>query len=460
MRNRCGALDFSNRRSFLRATGLGMAAAPFIPLLEAQAEAAPQQRLVIMVGSNGIGNVSQFYPTGDTTNFTMGSTTKSLEPLKQHLICFGSEFDGRIDGGPIPHPESAANLLTATDPDSPPESQDPETRNNGTRATGPSVDQVIAKQIGKGTRFESLALGCGSISANLLGGSIVYRGSKDPIVAELDAFVTFDRLFPNIMAPPTTPGTKGPRDGDDAVLFDAVAKGVGSIRKRVGAEDARRLDAHLDSINSLRTRLATMQQSGGGTSGVGCVAPMTPPRDNNSRTFQTKNPAIFLKEIMQVNVDMAVAAMACDLTRVVVFQVGATTALWPPAFMALRQTLHEVSHQDPTGMTRYTAFTIEHGFKYLLDKMKASTDGTSTLLDSSAVFWSNEFADGNAHSMKSLPIIAAGGAGGKWKTGRFLRFGRRRRHVDFLVSLCRTFGLNVNTFGQDPTAGPIAELGV
>ena len=453
MFNRYGAINFANRRSFLRAMGVGAAAAPFVPLLEAQAATVPK-RLVIMVGSNGVGNLSQFYPTGDTNNFTMGSTTKSLEPNKKDLICFGNEFDGRIMGGAIPHPEAAGNLLTASTPDSPPTSVDVDTRNRGTRASGPSIDQVIAKQIGKGTAFESLALGCGSQSANGLGGSIVYRGAKDPIVAELNVFATFDRLFP-LGAATGAPG-KSVRDGDSAALMDTVAKSLTSMKGRVGTEDSRRIDAHIESVAALRTRLVSLSNAGGG--GASCMGPAMPPRDNPVM-FQSANGGRFLKEIMQANVDVAVAAMACDLTRVVVFQVGATTALWPPAFIGLRETLHDVSHRNPTGMTQYTAYTIQHGFKYLLDKMKAvGAEGTDNLLYNSAVMWSNEFGDGNAHSMASLPIIAAGNAGGKWKTGRYLRFGKRRRHIDFLMSVFRAFDMDVKTFGNDPSGGPINEM--
>ena len=59
-----------------------------------------------------------------------------------------------------------------------------------------------------------------------------------------------------------------------------------------------------------------------------------------------------------------------------------------------------------------------------------------------------------------MPIIAAGQAGGKWQTGRYIDFKGKRRHNDFLVSVARTFGANITKFGGDPTAGPLPELGV
>lgn len=453
MRNRFGAIDFSNRRSFLRGIGAGMAAAPFIPLLEAQAATAPQ-RLIIMVGSNGYGRSNLFFPSGSGDGFTLNTAMKSLEPYRKSLILFGDEFDGRINGGAIPHPESAANLLTASAPTSPPTSVDVNVRNQQTRATGPSVDQVIAKQIGKGTKFESLALGVGSNSPNQLGASIVYRGDKDPITAEMNVFTTYDRLFSTAMSG----GSTSSRTGDDAKILDAVSKNLSSLKGRVGAEDGRRIEAHIESVAALRERVIAAANS---PSGGDCAPPMLPPRDQPA-VFNPISAATDMKDILAANVDTVVAAMKCDLTRVVVIQVGATTALWPPAFMGVRTPLHDVSHQQPDNMAKYTTLTIEYGLAYLLKKLSSTTEGAGTMLDNCAVVWSNEFGDGNAHSMKSLPIIAAGGAGGKWKAaqGKVIRFGRRRRHVDFLVTLLRTFGMPVTSFGADPSGGPITEMGV
>jgi hypothetical protein len=45
-----------------------------------------------------------------------------------------------------------------------------------------------------------------------------------------------------------------------------------------------------------------------------------------------------------------------------------------------------------------------------------NSDG-STLLDSSAVVWFNQFSDGLAHNLNNLPIVQAGSCGGYFKTG-------------------------------------------
>ena len=59
-------------------------------------------------------------------------------------------------------------------------------------------------------------------------------------------------------------------------------------------------------------------------------------------------------------------------------------------------------------------------FGQFLDKLAAAKDddGTSILHNSMIVYASGN-ADGNAHSHTNLPVILAGGGGGKLQTGRF-----------------------------------------
>jgi len=55
-----------------------------------------------------------------------------------------------------------------------------------------------------------------------------------------------------------------------------------------------------------------------------------------------------------------------------------------------------------------------------LDAFKEA-DG-STMLDNSFVMWTNEMAEGKLHSLISMPVLTAGGAGGKIRTGNFIDY--------------------------------------
>ena len=192
--------------------------------------------------------------------------------------------------------------------------------------------------------------------------------------------------------------------------------------------------------------------------GGGCSGPQIPMEERT--VFQTRQFSKFCPAIAKANIDMITAAMACDLTRVALLQIGVTTSAISASWMGISDHMHYVSHNLNSEMSRYTAETIKIGFAYLLQKFKAQTEGGCTLLNNTAAVWANEFMDGDAHQGSPIPFIAAGQAGGKWQTGRFIQFGRVRRNTDFLVTLCRTFGYDITKFGTDQTAGPISELGV
>jgi hypothetical protein len=74
----------------------------------------------------------------------------------------------------------------------------------------------------------------------------------------------------------------------------------------------------------------------------------------------------------------------------------------------------------------------------------------NTLLDNSLVLWISEFGNGGAHSTEDLPVVLAGGAGGRLATGRHLERDSYTTN-DLYTSILnlfdvpdRSFGLNVD----------------
>jgi len=458
--NRRGAIDYASRRAFLRAFGAGTILAPFIPLLNEQAHAATPLRLIVVTGHNGWGETSKWYPTGGGSNFTMGSTCNSLEPYKKDIIFF-KDFEGhyKSDEAGV-HPMASANLLTGS-PATRPAGGTIFERQDATRATSISIDQHVANITGKMTPHPSMIMGCGAepfSAGDDIGGSVSYRGASNPIIAEADVFVVFDRYFANAantMVPGS--GAVNVRAGDDRSILDAVSKNLEWMKGRVGAEDLKRLDAHLEGIRSIEKRLPPLGQVDGtpppATSG--CAAPNMPARNG---TFQSRQAGRWLPEIVHAQVDMMLAAMACDQTRVGLIQIGVTTGLWPPLFMGLNKTLHDLSHNFIADMSRFTQRSLKEGFAYLLERLNVVKDGADPMMRNVAAFWTNEFGDGRSHQGSPMPIIAAGQAGGKWKTGRYVAFNGRRKHNDFLLSVGKLFDPGLTKFGTGAQTGPIAEL--
>jgi hypothetical protein len=234
--------------------------------------------------------------------------------------------------------------------------------------------------------------------------------------------------------------------------IDIVKAELDSLRPRASAADREKIDAHLTSLRSIETRL-----TGSATTAV-CNPPMLGNKLDAKAMANT--PTVFDRGL-----DVLVASLACDLTRVASFQhtVGdndGTVYSWLGA-----PEHHITSHAGDSDATAkehliniYTWFSER--FAYLLDRLDSVVEGNGTMLDNTLVVWASELGKGNSHSFASIPIVLAGGLAGSIKTGRYLTYPTATTHNRLLVSMCQLMGLaDVQTFGNTDTGtGPLPNL--
>jgi hypothetical protein len=105
-------------------------------------------------------------------------------------------------------------------------------------------------------------------------------------------------------------------------------------------------------------------------------------------------------------------------------------------------------------------------FSSFLQKLDAIDEGNGTVLDNSVIFLSSEISDGNRHNqgtttyagftgLTGKPILIAGSAGGKIKTGRHAIYANEPQ-ANLFIALLNTLGVNATTFGlvgNAPLAG-------
>jgi hypothetical protein len=143
----------------------------------------------------------------------------------------------------------------------------------------------------------------------------------------------------------------------------------------------------------------------------------------------------------------------------------------------------DISHHggDPTKLAQYQTVNTFYAqqFASLLGKLSAIKDADgSSVLDNSAVLFTSEFGDGDAHYHFNLPMVVAGKAGGAFSPGRHILYpstpdsgsgaietARRadKPLANLYISIMQAFGMNVSTFGSvDGTTpygtGPLVEL--
>jgi hypothetical protein len=156
------------------------------------------------------------------------------------------------------------------------------------------------------------------------------------------------------------------------------------------------------------------------------------------------------RRVAPLQIDLLVAAMRCDVTRVgsIQFSDARNHVTFP--FLDSRTDAHELSHNANDPLYRAETISIfswyAEQFAYLLQKLKQTPEGSGTMLDNTLVFWCNEIAQGG-HTQNDMPFVLAGRAGGAIRTGRYLQY-NGKPHNDLLVSILNAMDVKVSTFGN------------
>jgi len=420
-----------SRRRLLHSAGAALLAAPFYRLLAGghKAHAAGlSKRLIIWFSPNGTVH-KHWRPSGEGAGFEFPAGS-ILEPLAAHkaslLVLDGLDFM-RSRGGN--HEGGMEHMLTG--------------------GGAPSVDQFIAQRIGGSTPFASIELG---VQTSAWGAGIQTRMSYDDSHAfvhpEDDPAAAYRRLFGGGAADPSSGAVDAAAAARHATI-DLVKGELTALEKELGSEERGKLDAHLTSLRQLERQL-----DGGGSACGGVVKPMITDTRSNER----------FPDIGALQIDMLVAAAACDLSRVLSLQWTHTVSPTIMSWAGAGEGHHELSHKDDSNTAGVASFVqserwLATQFASLLDKLATTqeADGSGSLLDTSTVVWAKELGDGRLHDFKSVPFIVAGGGNGYFAPGRYLKFANEP-HQRLLVSLCQAMGIEVDSFGVSEITGALAGL--
>ena len=88
--------------------------------------------------------------------------------------------------------------------------------------------------------------------------------------------------------------------------------------------------------------------------------------------------------------------------------------------------------------------------------MKNTPDGDGSLLDHSLLLYGSNMSNSNAHDHFPLPNVVIGGANGKMRGGRHLKYPDRTPMTNLLLSMLDKTGVDLERLG-DSTA-PLADL--
>ena len=317
-------------------------------------------------------------------------------------------------------------------------------------AGGISIDQHIAQALnanGTLTAVPSLEIGVDPNEES----RISFSGPSQQLPIESNPNNTFKRLFPSGAAPSGSMPMVDTHAEQQKKILDFVASDFAALSSKVDKDARVRLEAHADLVKDLQARLSL-------TSGRSCSTPTLAQVGSKSdyASWYQATGDNFMRLIQ--------AAFACDLTRVVTFNMEAipdTMSTYAQhtdlGATDVHDLIHKVDSSDPlsknaTAVGVIKQFHTEYAkqFAKLLDYLAAipEADGT-TALHHTAVLWCGEIATGN-HDLHHLPWLIAGQAGGDISTGRYLQVPRTpmaRGHNDLFVALANIMGSPITTFG-------------
>lgn len=436
------------RRHFLGAAGnaaLATAMAPFVPLFHKPARADkgyPKRLLLIFTGNGTVER--EFWPVGDGANFTFkpGSITEPLAPFAKKLI-FPRGLKRKTSGGGA-HEQNIGGLWTGCGLVS-----------GFGYPRGPSIDQVIVNALNPTTAFKSLQFGVQCDSFNPGGNKAVlkcmtYSGSNAPLKPEDNPAAMFSKLMLPATAAAPMPGMPSPELerllARRKSVLDVLNGDLKGLATRVDGEDRRKLEHHLDSISAIEKRLRMPLAPG--PTGAGCVAP-----DRSKANF-TDAAALAdnanFPAILDLQNRLAVAALACDRTRIASVQWSRSFSPIRHTWVGVTQDHHTLSHKtDAASMTMQHKLNRWYGERLaeLLGYLDSVKEGEGTLLDNTIVCWGNEAATGN-HAANPGITLTAGGSGGLLKTGQNFDAGAFD-HSQLLITFAHAVGAtSVNSIGD------------
>ncbi len=436
-----------SRRTVLRGASTAIA----LPLLEAMipgsvvrrgfaAQSRPPLRAAFLSVPNGK-HMPAWTPTQAGRRFDLPS---SLEPLAEHRDKFCILSNLALDGarahgdGPGDHARSAAAFLTGAHPK---KTDGADIRN------GISIDQAIAQTLQGKTRFASLELGlegssqagtCDSGYSCAYPSNLAWRNATSPLAKEIDPAVVFDRLFASEDSN-DKPGVSTARKGRRKSVLDFALGDAKLLHSRLGAADRRKLDEYLYAVREIENRLVRSEKLQLGEDGIpNYPRPAGVPRE--------------LTEHSRLMLDMLVLALQTDSTRVatMMFANEGNNRGYPE--LGAPEGHHDLSHHGKSPEKQEKVAKINKYYvqqlAYLLDSLDSIREGDGTLLDNCMIMYGSGISDGDRHNHDELPILLAGRAGGRIKSGRHIEYERQTPLCDLYVWMLHQYGVRADSFGD------------
>jgi hypothetical protein len=231
-----------------------------------------------------------------------------------------------------------------------------------------------------------------------------------------------------------------------ASLLDSVTEELARLQNTLGPGDRRRVSQYLDSVRDVERRIQRAEAAAKGD----------PVRDVD-RPLGV--PASYADHA-RLMFDLQLLALQGNVTRVVTFQLARETSNRTYPEIGVSDPHHPLTHHgnDPEKIAKVAKINRFHVslFAEFLEKLQATPEGSGSMLDNVLYLYGSGMGNPNVHDHVNLPIIVAGGAAGKMRGGRHLRYKEATPLANLHATLLEKVGVPVDSFADSD--GKVDEL--
>ena len=412
------------RRSLLRGSGVAMAL-PWLSAMQPAGQANADQvaekqanprRFVAMTLGLGLlsGNLN---PEQEGRGYESSRYLKSLEDIRDdYTIVSGSSHPEVTNGH-----RAEASILTATP-----------IGNSGSAKNTVSLDQLLAKQLGRETRFPALVL---SLSGSQ---SPSYTDTGSMISAESSPAKLFTSLF--VDQSPTEQAQQARRISEGRSIMDVVGQDAKRLQQQLGAGDRNRLDEFFTSVRELERFMASNQQ----------WAKLPKPKVDMKMPVQPGGNDLIGRQAMMMQVMKL--ALQTDSTRFITLHVPGGNPRVP--IEGVQEGYHTLSHhgrnEDKMEQLSLIEEQIVGTYGDFLRDLGGVDEPNGSLLDHTSVLLTSNLGNASSHDNRNMPVLIGGGG---FRHGQHLAFSKTKNYplANLYVSILQQTGLSLDRFSSGTT---------
>ena len=316
---------------------------------------------------------------------------------------------------------------------------------------GTTADQIAARQIGQQTQLPSLELSmdlmatvgqCDNGYACVYQNNLSWSSPTTPLPSEAHPRIVFESLF----GEGGTPDDRRAALRKRASLLDSIGAEITRLKNSLGPADREKMTEYLEAVREVERRIQQAE-----------ARAKDNPLPDLDRPLGV--PASYA-EHARLMFDLQLLAFQGDITRVTTFQLARETSNRTYPEIGVSDPHHPLTHHgnDPVKIAKVAKINQFHVslFAEYLEKLQKTKEGNGTLLDHSLLLYGSGMGDPNVHDHQNLPILVAGGAAGKMRGNRHIRFDAPAPMANLHLTLLNKAGIPLDSFAD--STGQVDDL--